>query len=89
MKHHHRITRRRVIRSPYGVVCRIAPRETGALAQCRFCQWGKFFRDNDRLRYSAMARAAASLREHTKIEHTDKLPKLWIPPNEEEKNDGR
>jgi hypothetical protein len=80
MKHYHR--RRRVIRNQYGTVLRIAPRETGALAQCRFCQWGRFFRDNSRLRYSAMARAAASLREHIKLEHTDKLPKLWIPPME-------
>lgn len=71
---------RRVVRSYYGTVLRIAPRETGALAQCRFCVWGNFIRDNARKRYSAMARAAASLREHTKQEHPDKLPKLWIPP---------
>lgn len=73
--------RRRVVRSAYGIVARISPRETGALAQCRFCVWGRFIRDNSRLRYSAMARAAASLREHTKQDHPDKLPKLWIPPN--------
>jgi hypothetical protein len=75
--------RRRVFRSPYGTVARISPRETGALAQCRFCVWGNFIRDNAPKRYSAMARAAASLREHTKLEHSDKLPKLWIPPKEE------
>ena len=75
--------RRRVVRSYYGTVLRIAPRETGALAQCRFCVWGNFIKDNRRKRYSAMARAAASLREHTKLEHSDKLPKLWIPPKGE------
>jgi len=74
---------RRIVRSLYGTVLRIAPRETGALAQCRFCVWGNFIKDNARKRYSAMARASASLREHIRIEHTDKLPKIWIPPKEE------
>jgi hypothetical protein len=73
---------RRIVRSHYGTVGRIGPRQTGALAQCRFCQWGKFVADNKRKRYSAMARAAASLREHTRRSHPEKLPKLWIPPKE-------
>lgn len=72
--------RRRVVRTSHGVIARISPRVTGALAQCRHCVWGRFFEDNSRKRYSAMARASASLREHTKREHSDKLPKLWIPP---------
>ncbi len=75
--------RRRVVRSHYGTVLRISPRETGALAQCRFCVWGHFIRDNTRLRYSAMARAAASLREHVTRTHPETQPKLWIPPKQE------
>ena len=72
--------RRRVVRSPYGVVARISPRQTGALAQCRFCEWGKFIADNKRKRYSSMARAASALRWHTRREHPEKLPNLWVPP---------
>lgn len=70
---------RRVIRSHDGTCSRIGPRQTGALASCRWCEWGKFVADHKRKRYSAMARAAASLRAHTKKHHADKLPKLWIP----------
>jgi hypothetical protein len=70
---------RRVVRGHYGVVSRIGPRETGALACCRFCEWGHFAKDNKRKKWSAMARAAASLRAHTKKNHADKLPKLFIP----------
>jgi hypothetical protein len=62
-----RMTKRtRVYRDGYGVVCRISPRETGALAQCRYCVWGNFVKDSARKKYSAMARAAASLRAHTR-----------------------
>ena len=71
--------RTRVYRDYYGAVLRVSPRETGALAQCRFCQWGNFVRDNSRKHFSAMARAAASLRAHTRLEHPDKLPKLTDP----------
>jgi hypothetical protein len=70
---------RRVVRDYYGVVNRIGPRDTGALASCRFCEWGHFAKDNKRKKWSAMARAAASLRAHTKKAHADKLPLLWIP----------
>lgn len=75
--------RRRVVRNRYGVIARIAPRVTGALAQCRHCTWGKFVQDRARTRYSAMARAAASLRAHVKCSHPEVSSKLWIPDKEE------
>lgn len=74
---------RRVVRDYYGVVQKITPRETGALAQCKFCEWGHFVADKKRRRLSAMACAAAALREHTRRAHPEKLPKLWVPPRAE------
>jgi hypothetical protein len=38
-----------------------------------FCQWGRFFADRKRMRYSAVARASASLRLHAKKAHGDKF----------------
>ena len=67
---------RRVRREFYGVVARIPPHEPGALAQCAFCEWGKFFADKKRTRYSALARAASSLRSHARRSHPDKFPKF-------------
>lgn len=60
---------KRVIRESWGTVIRIAPIEVGALAQCSLCPWGRFFPDRKRMRFSAMARAAASLRAHNKTAH--------------------
>ena len=65
--------RKRIKREFYGVVRRIPPYEPGALAQCAFCQWGRFFADRKRMRYSAVARASASLRAHAKKAHGDKF----------------
>jgi hypothetical protein len=62
---------RRIIRESNGTVVRIAPVETGALAQCSLCQWGRFFPDRKRKRFSAMARAAASMRIHNKRAHPE------------------
>jgi len=64
---------RRVKREFYGVVARIPPQQPGALAQCAFCEWGRFFPDRKRKRYSALARAAASLRAHARRLHADKF----------------
>ncbi len=67
---------KRIQRNFYGVVARIPPHEPGALAQCAFCEWGRFFRDNKRKRYSALARAASSLRDHARRTHPDKFVKF-------------
>jgi hypothetical protein len=64
---------KRVKREFYGVVARIPPQKPGALAQCAFCEWGRFFPDRKRKRYSALARAAASLRAHARKVHRDKF----------------
>jgi hypothetical protein len=76
----HGATKRRLVfRAPAGLVTRVTPRKGGAFAQCRFCEWGEFFEDKKRMRYSAMARAAASLRQHARREHADKVPKTYVP----------
>jgi hypothetical protein len=68
--------RRRVYRFFYGIAAQIPPHKSGALAQCAFCQWGKFFPDNKRAKYSAAARAAASLRAHARKSHPDRFLKF-------------
>jgi len=67
---------RRVKRESFGIVRRIPPHRGGALAQCTFCEWGRFFEDSKRKRYSAVARGAASLRAHARLVHPDKLLKI-------------
>lgn len=62
---------RRTIRESQGTAVKIAPIKTGALAQCPLCEWGRFFPDRKRLHFSAMARAAASLRVHNKRAHPE------------------
>ena len=64
---------RRTHKEFFGRVNRIAPRAGGALAQCAFCEWGRYFPDRKRKRYSALSRAAASLRAHAKREHSDRF----------------
>lgn len=64
---------KRVKRESYGIVTRVPPQEPGAIAQCAFCEWGRFFPDRKRKTYSALSRAAASLRAHAKNVHKDKL----------------
>ncbi len=68
--------KKRVHREFFGVVCRIPPHVPGALAQCAFCEWGRFFPDRKRMRYSAVARASASLRAHAKRAHAAKFPQF-------------
>lgn len=66
-----------VVREFYGFVARIPPHpphRSGALAQCAFCEWGRFFADRKRMRYSSVARASASLRVHAKKVHGEKFP---------------
>lgn len=70
---------KRVRREFYGITRRIPPRTGGALAQCFFCEWGRFFADHKRKRYSAVARAASSLRAHARREHPDSFPEIWDP----------
>jgi hypothetical protein len=60
---------RKLFRASFGEVMRVAPRKGGALAHCAECSWGQFFEDRKRLKYSAMARAAAALREHVRRQH--------------------
>jgi len=72
---------RRVRREFYGVVARIPPHEPGALAQCAFCEWGKFFADKKRTRYSALARAASSLRSHARRRPFDLTRGVLTPTN--------
>lgn len=67
---------KRIRRFFYGVAAVIPPQTPGALAQCAFCEWGRFFRAHKRKRYSALARAAASLRIHARRVHPDKFPKF-------------
>jgi hypothetical protein len=67
---------KRIQRTFYGTAFWIAPREGGALAQCAFCESGRFFEDRKRKRYSAVVRAAASLRVHAKRMHADKFLKI-------------
>jgi len=55
---------------------RIQREHYGALAQCKFCEWARFVPDRKRSRYSALARAAASLRAHARLRHADKFPKF-------------
>lgn len=62
---------RRIMRESHGTVVKVAPIETGALAQCALCPWGRFFPDRKRMRYNAMDRAAASLRIHNKRAHPE------------------
>jgi hypothetical protein len=50
---------KRIARYFYGVASVIPPQTPGAIAQCAFCEWGRFFRANKRKRYSALARACA------------------------------
>jgi hypothetical protein len=65
---------RRVCRFFYGIAARIPPHQSGAMAQCAFCEWGKFFPDQKRRRYSAVARAASSLRAHARKNHPERFP---------------
>ena len=62
---------KRIQREHYGIVCRIPPNKPGALAQCKFCEWARFVPDRKRSRYSALARAAASLRAHARLRPGD------------------
>jgi hypothetical protein len=65
---------RRVARFFYGIAARIPPHQSGALAQCAFCEWGKFFAEKKRGRYSAVARASSSLRAHARKDHPERFP---------------
>jgi integrase/recombinase XerD len=67
---------KRIKREFYGVVAQLPPHRSGALAQCGFCEWCRFFPDRKRLRYSAVARASASLHLHAKKVHADKFPSI-------------
>lgn len=64
---------RRIVREGCGTVVRIPPVESGALAQCAFCQWGRFFPDRKRKHWNAVDRAAAALRGHAKRSHADRF----------------
>lgn len=70
---------KRVRREICGIVRRIPPTEAGALAQCIFCEWGRFFPDRKRKRWNSVDRAAAALRGHERKSHQDKLPQIWKP----------
>ena len=70
---------KRIARYFYGVASVIPPQTPGAIAQCAFCEWGRFFRANKRKRYSALARACASLRDHARRAHPDKFPQISTP----------
>jgi hypothetical protein len=67
---------KRIRRAFYGTAFYIAPRAGGALAQCAFCEWGRFFPDRKRKRYSSVSRAAAAVRGHAKRMHADKFLKI-------------
>jgi hypothetical protein len=67
---------KRIHRAVYGTAFYIAPRAGGALAQCAFCEWGRFFPDRKRKRYSSVARAAAAVRGHAKRMHAEKFLKF-------------
>lgn len=67
---------KRVHREHFGTAYWIGPRVGGAIAQCAFCPWGRFFPDRKRKRYSALARSASSLRAHVRKTHPDKLTKF-------------
>jgi len=67
---------KRVHRESFGTAYWIAPRVGGAITQCAFCPWGRFFSDAKRKRYSALARAASSLRAHVRNNHADRLTRF-------------
>lgn len=64
---------KRIRREFYGLVARIPPHVPGALAQCAFCEWGRFFPDRKRKHWGAVDRAAAALRGHARVYHADKF----------------
>jgi len=64
---------KRIKREFYGIVSRIPPHVPGALTQCAFCEWGRFFADRKRKKWNSMDRAAAALRGHARRVHPEKF----------------
>jgi hypothetical protein len=67
---------KRIIRELYGIAATIPRCKPGAMAQCAFCEWARFFPDSKRKRRRAIYRAAAALQGHARTKHADKFPKF-------------
>lgn len=68
-------------KKPFGSVFSVPRQEPGAIANCAFCDWSRFFPTRKRKRGSARSRAKAALVGHVRKVHPDKLPQLeiWVP----------
>lgn len=53
----------------FGEVFRIPPKEGGALAQCSYCPWSRWFPDRIRKRWNSFDRASAALTHHVRSCH--------------------
>lgn len=56
-------------RAFFGEVYRIPPKEGGALAQCSYCSWSRWFPDRARKRWNAVDRGFAALTAHVRTAH--------------------
>ncbi len=65
--------KRRVRHGYFGFVRRTPKQESGAIAQCSFCEWGCWVAERKRKKWSALDRAAAKLRAHERTAHQDKF----------------
>jgi hypothetical protein len=53
----------------FGEVFRIPPKEGGALAQCSYCPWSRWFPDRARKQWNSVDRGFAALQGHVRTVH--------------------
>lgn len=66
-------------RKSFGSVFSVPRQEPGAIANCAYCDWSRFFPNRKRKRGSSRSRGKRALVGHVRKAHPDKLPKFWDP----------